>query len=40
MKEAYLSDSAFQEAFGMDKAAFAALPLWRRQQQKKAAGLF
>jgi Villin headpiece domain len=40
LKEKYLSDEQFKEAFGMDKAAFAAMPLWRRQQKKKDAGLF
>jgi villin 1 len=39
-KEKYLSDSVFKEAFGMDKDAFAAMPLWRRQQLKKKVGLF
>lgn len=28
------------QAFGMDRAAFNALPLWRRQAAKKKAGLF
>jgi Villin headpiece domain len=40
VKEKYLSDEEHFELFSMDKAAFAALPLWKRQQQKKRVGLF
>lgn len=40
VKERYLTAEAFQELFGMDEAAFAAQPLWRRQQRKKDVGLF
>ena len=39
-KEEYLSDEQFEEAFGTSKAAFAATPKWKRQQKKKAVGLF
>lgn len=39
-KEEYLSDEQFEEAFGTNKDAFAALPKWKRQQKKKAVGLF
>lgn len=40
VKEKYLSGDDFQELFGMNKDAFAAMPLWRRQQVKKKVGLF
>eukprot|EP00892_Ulva_mutabilis_P012906 jgi/Ulvmu1/9989/UM059_0038.1 len=40
IKERYLSDEQFQEVFSMDKAAFAAMPLWKRQDKKKKVGLF
>ena len=40
VKEKYLSNSDFQELFDMGKDAFAAMPLWRRQQAKKKVGLF
>ena len=40
VKEKYLSEQSFQDLFGMDAAAFAAQPLWRRQQHKKKVGLF
>ena len=39
-KENYLSDSDFQAAFGMDKAAFAGLAKWKQQGAKKKVGLF
>jgi hypothetical protein len=39
-KETYLSDAEFQTLFGMDKAAFSALPKWKRQAAKKKNGLF
>ncbi|GMH85466.1 hypothetical protein TrST_g506 [Triparma strigata] len=39
-KEQYLSDADFEEAFGMDKDAFAKLPKWKQQGAKKKAGLF
>ncbi|GMH50465.1 hypothetical protein TrRE_jg10313 [Triparma retinervis] len=39
-KEEYLSDADFQEAFGMDKAAFAGLAKWKQQGAKKKAGIF
>jgi len=38
--ENYLQDSDFQKAFKMDKAAFLALPAWKKNDQKKKAGLF
>ena len=40
VKEQYLSDEQFQEVFSMDKAAFKAMPLWKRQDKKKKVGLF
>jgi villin 1 len=40
VKEKYLSDEAFADLFGMTPDAFAAMPLWRRQQTKKKVGLF
>lgn len=40
VKEKYLSDDDFKETFSMGKDAFAAMPLWRRQQAKKKVGLF
>ena len=39
-RERYLSDEDFQETFGMNKAAFAALPKWKRDAKKKAHHLF
>ena len=39
-KESYLSDADFATVFGMDKAAFAKLPAWKRTDAKKKAGLF
>lgn len=34
-RETYLSDDEFQTIFGMDKAAFAALPKWKMNNKKK-----
>jgi hypothetical protein len=39
-KEIYLLDADFQKAFAMDKAAFAKLPVWKKSELKKKAGLF
>ena len=39
-KEAYLDDAVFKELFKMEPAAFAALPKWKRDEQKKKVGLF
>ena len=39
-KEEYLSDEQFEEAFGIGKDKFAAMPKWKRQQKKKDVGLF
>jgi len=39
-KEEYLSPAEFINALGMDKAAFAALPGWKRNDAKKKAGIF
>lgn len=39
-KETYLSDKEFEEVFKMDKAAFEAMPKWKRQNAKKAVGIF
>ena len=39
-KEAYLSDSDFQLAFGMDKKCFYALPKWKQGNAKKKASLY
>ena len=39
-KETYLDDATFKSIFNTDKAAFAALPKWKRDEQKKKAGLF
>ena len=39
-KEDYLSDSDFASVFGMERAAFGALPAWKRLQKKKEVGLF
>jgi villin 1/advillin len=39
-KENYLSDEDFQAAFAMDKAAFDALPGWKKTAAKKKAKLF
>lgn len=39
-KEEYLNDEDFVVAFGMERENFERLPLWRRQNLKKAANLF
>jgi hypothetical protein len=39
-KEIHLTDAEFQKAFAMDKAAFAKLPVWKKTDMKKKAGLF
>jgi hypothetical protein len=39
-REQHLGSAAFQELFGMDKAAFDALPGWKRTAAKKKHGLF
>jgi outer membrane biosynthesis protein TonB len=39
-RETYLSDAEFADLFKMDKAAFAALPKWKRDGKKKPLGLF
>ncbi|XP_035411988.1 villin-1 [Cygnus atratus] len=39
-KEQHLSDQDFQAVFGMNRAAFGNLPLWKQQNLKKEKGLF
>ena len=39
-KELALSDPEFATVFGMDKAAFASLPTWKKTAKKKEVGLF
>merc|ERR1719313_1866621 len=39
-REQYLSDDDFQTIFGMDRAAFGALPKWKQNNAKKAKDLF
>jgi len=39
-KELYLSDSDFQAAFGMDKAAWGSLAAWKKTAAKKKSGFF
>jgi len=39
-KERHLSPSDFSKVFGMDLAAFNALPKWKRDAKKKEVGLF
>ena len=39
-KETYLTDADFQEAFGMDRERFNAMPSWRRKTLKQKVGLF
>jgi len=39
-REKLLPDAVFRDLFGMDRAAFAGLPLWRRESLKKQVGLF
>jgi hypothetical protein len=36
----YLSDEQFQQLFGMDKAAWAKVPGWKKPAKKKEVGLF
>ena len=40
LKETYLSDTEFNEVFRMTKAAFSALPRWKRDAKKKEVSLF
>jgi hypothetical protein len=39
-KEEYLDNATFTAVFKMDRAAFRAMPKWKRDAAKKAAGLF
>lgn len=39
-KETYLAPDVFKKIFGMDKAAFSKLKLWKRNKLKKANNLF
>lgn len=39
-KEEYLEDAVFSSLFAMDRAAFRALPKWKRDAAKKQHGLF
>mmetsp|Transcript_10820 Transcript_10820/g.14042 ORF Transcript_10820/g.14042 Transcript_10820/m.14042 type:complete len:834 (+) Transcript_10820:53-2554(+) len=39
-KEKFLSDTEFQEVFGMDRASFDGLAKWKQQSLKKQKGLF
>lgn len=39
-RETYLSNEEFQQLFGMDQAAFAAMPKWKQVNKKKELGLF
>mmetsp|Transcript_16434 Transcript_16434/g.29675 ORF Transcript_16434/g.29675 Transcript_16434/m.29675 type:complete len:355 (-) Transcript_16434:250-1314(-) len=39
-REDYLSESEFEEVFGMKREAYEKLPAWRKQQAKKKVGLF
>ncbi|XP_025127755.2 villin-like protein isoform X5 [Bubalus bubalis] len=39
-KEAYLSDSDFQDIFGKSKEEFYSMAKWRQQQEKKQLGFF
>lgn len=38
--ETYLSDTDFQQAFGVSKQEFTQMPAWKQQEKKKALGLF
>ncbi|XP_068758253.1 uncharacterized protein [Montipora capricornis] len=38
--EAYLNEDDFQKAFNMTRAAFDVLPMWKKTNLKKKAGLF
>lgn len=39
-KEEYLDDATFKSVFNMERAAFHALPKWKRDDAKKKQGLF
>lgn len=39
-KEVYLHDSEFERVFKMERSAYESLPVWKRQDLKKKAGLF
>jgi hypothetical protein len=38
--EFYLTDAEFEKVFGMNKAAYEAMPKWKAISAKKAAELF
>jgi hypothetical protein len=38
-KEQHLSDSSFQQVFGISRGEFAKMPKWKRVNSKKKAGL-
>ena len=38
-REVHLSDTVFEETFGLSRAAFEALPKWRQQKLKKESSL-
>ena len=40
IKEAYLSDADFDACFKVSRAAFEAMPKWKRDGEKKKVGLF
>ena len=39
-KEYHLSDEEFEKVFGMSKKKFETSPNWKRNQMRKAHGLF
>lgn len=39
-KEYHLSDKEFEKVFGMSKKKFETIPNWKRNQMRKAHGLF
>lgn len=39
-KEDYLDDASFASHIGVDRAAFAGQPKWKRDQKKKELGIF
>ncbi len=39
-KELYLDDATFKAKLGVDRAAFAAMPKWKRDAKKKEVGIF
>ena len=40
LRQDFLSDEDFEATLSMSRDAFSALPKWKREKAKKAAGIF